>query len=69
MPWKWSWSMLSASPLAAPLRLLWKARRGGRASPVLLVALNGEEYGPAKFEPRHPDVESGRPWPSATAAS
>jgi hypothetical protein len=28
-----------------------------------------DEYGPAEFEPRHPDVESGRPWPSTAGAS
>ena len=24
-----------------------------------------DEYGASEFEPRHPDVESGRPWPPA----
>jgi hypothetical protein len=24
-----------------------------------------EEYGSAPFEPRHPDIGSGRPWPLA----
>lgn len=24
-----------------------------------------DEYGPPEFEPRHPDIESGRPWPLA----
>jgi hypothetical protein len=22
-----------------------------------------DEYGPAESEPRHPDIETGRPWP------
>jgi hypothetical protein len=24
-----------------------------------------DEYGTSEFEPRHPDVKSGRPWPPA----
>jgi hypothetical protein len=27
-----------------------------------------DEYGPAEFESRHPDVESGRPWPLAATS-
>src|ERR1019366_3730532 len=27
-----------------------------------------DEYGSAESEPRHPDVETGRPWPSAAGA-
>jgi hypothetical protein len=32
-----------------------------------LVAIDKlrDEYGSAEFEPRHPDIESGRPWPLA----
>jgi hypothetical protein len=25
-----------------------------------------DEYGPAGLEPRHPDIETGRPWPLVT---
>jgi len=28
-----------------------------------------DEYGPAESEPRHPDVETGRPWPSAAGSA
>jgi hypothetical protein len=41
-------------PAAGALQAAWKARRGGRASPVLLVALNGSEAalcGPAGEDP------------------
>ena len=41
-------------PTAGALQAAWKARRGGRASPVLLVALNGSEAalcGPAGEDP------------------
>jgi hypothetical protein len=47
--------MLSGPPLAAAL-----AEKCLNAIDVLR-----DEYGPAEFEPRHPDVESGRPWPLA----
>jgi NACHT conflict system protein len=45
--------MLSGPPRAAAL-----AERCLTAIDVLR-----DEYGPAEFEPRHPDVESGQPWP------
>ncbi len=28
-----------------------------------------DDYGPAEFEPRHPDVASGRPWPLEVSAA
>jgi len=43
-----------AKPSTGALQAAWKARRGGRASPVLLVALNGAEAalcGPAGEDP------------------
>jgi hypothetical protein len=44
----------ATKPAASALQTVWKARRGGRASPVLLVVLNGSEAalcGPAGDEP------------------
>jgi hypothetical protein len=44
----------ATTPAAGALQAAWKARRGGRASPVLLVAVNGSEAmlcGPAGEDP------------------
>ena len=44
----------TTTPTAGALQAAWKARRGGRASPVLLVALSGVEAalcGPAGDQP------------------
>ncbi len=44
----------AAKPTTSALQVAWKARRAGRASPVLLVALNGAEAalcGPAGEDP------------------
>jgi hypothetical protein len=37
----------------------------GRLAKECLMAIDEirDEYGPAESEPRHPDIESGRPWP------
>jgi hypothetical protein len=36
-----------------------------RLAAAFLTAIDElrDEYGPAESEPRHPDIESGRPWP------
>jgi NACHT conflict system protein len=48
-------AMLESTPAAAPL------------AEQCLTAIDElrDEYGSSEFEPRHPDVESGRPWPRA----
>jgi hypothetical protein len=37
----------------------------GRLAPECLIAIDEirDEYGSAESEPRHPDIDSGRPWP------
>jgi hypothetical protein len=45
---------------------------GATASSIALEALKNidwlrDHYGLAEFEPRHPDVETGRPWPPEAA--
>jgi hypothetical protein len=37
----------------------------GRLAKECLAAIDElrDEYGPAESEPRHPDIDSGRPWP------
>jgi hypothetical protein len=37
----------------------------GRLAKECLIAIDEirDEYGPAESEPRHPDIDSGRPWP------
>ncbi len=38
----------------------------GRLAKECLIAIDEirDEYGPAESEPRHPDIDSGRPWPT-----
>jgi hypothetical protein len=38
---------------------------GGSLAAACLTAIDElrDEYGPAESEPRHPDIDSGRPWP------
>jgi hypothetical protein len=51
--------MLSGPPRAAAL-----AERC-----LIAIDVLRDEYGPAEFEPRHPNVESGRPWPLTAEAT
>ncbi len=49
----------AAKPTAVALQAAWRARRGGRASPLLLVALNGDEAALCGPAGEYPPVRFG----------